>query len=224
MPEGRIATDSNLLELPAGLPRPEDDGAAAHLTGKPVPHLRLRSTAGVDRDVGELAGGLSVFFVYPATIAPPAVIPGEWSEIPGARGCTLENAGFRDAYPRLAELGCEVVGVSGQGQPDPAVGLAEQLELHHRLRLPFALLNDSRFELARALELPTFVANLRHPTVEFEGRSVAFRLQGRKLYKRLTFVASEGRVEKVFYPVFPPDRHAEAVLDYLRAREENHPG
>jgi peroxiredoxin len=218
MTKAGIRTDSNLLALPAGLPRPEDDGGARHLLGSAVPHVRLRSTGGEAIDVGEVARGLSVFFLYPATIAPPAVIPGEWSEIPGARGCTIQNAGFREAYPALSARGARVFGVSGQGQVDPDRGLAEQLELKERLRLPFDLLNDSRFELADALRLPTFVASLREPTVEFEGRRATFPLQGRRLLKRLTFIAEQGRIQRVFYPVFPPDRNAEEVLRSLGPR------
>jgi peroxiredoxin len=33
--------------------------------------------------------------------------------------------------------------------------------------------------------------------------------------KRLTLVVRAGVIEHVFYPVFPPDRHAEAVLEWL---------
>jgi peroxiredoxin len=36
-----------------------------------------------------------------------------------------------------------------------------------------------------------------------------------RLYRRLTLVAREGRVVKVFYPVFPPDRNASEVLAWL---------
>ena len=36
------------------------------------------------------------------------------------------------------------------------------------------------------------------------------------LVKRLSLVLSQGRIEKVFYPVFPPDKHAAEVLDWLR--------
>lgn len=211
----RIPTDSNLTRLPAGLPRPVDDGAARHLTGRRVPHVRLRSTSGDLMDIAEAAEQLAVFFCYPATLAPPAVIPGEWSEIPGARGCTIQNIGFRDSFGALAALGARVYGVSGQGQRNPDSGLREQCELRARLGLPFDLLNDSRFELATALSLPTFVAELKEPWVDFEGRRVRFALQGKRLYKRVTFVVRRGIIEKVFYPVFPPDRNAEEVLAYL---------
>jgi hypothetical protein len=36
------------------------------------------------------------------------------------------------------------------------------------------------------------------------------------LYKRVTLVAEQGRITKVFYPVFPPDRNAADVVEHLR--------
>jgi peroxiredoxin len=62
------------------------------------------------------------------------------------------------------------------------------------------LLNDSGFALAQLLGLPTF---------EFAGV---------RRYRRLTFIARSGRIEKVFYPVFPPDEHPAEVLAWLAAR------
>ena len=44
------------------------------------------------------------------------------------------------------------------------------------------------------------------PTFEFEGVT---------LYRRVTLVLEAGRIAKVFYPVFPPDRNAEEVLAWL---------
>jgi peroxiredoxin len=215
---GRIPTDSDLFALPNGLPVPKDDGAARHLLGAVVPAVLLRSTRRPWVNVREESQHLSVFFFYPATVKPGIPIPGEWSEIPGARGCTLENCAFRDAYSEFQKQSCRVFGVSGQGR-DPDEGLAEQREFADRVQLPFELLNDSRFELTNALALPTFVARLRSPTVLFEGKESTFPLLGRTLVKRLTFVANQGRIEKVFYPVFPPDRNASVVLDHLRQRE-----
>jgi peroxiredoxin len=51
--------------------------------------------------------------------------------------------------------------------------------------------------VADALDLPTFTAD------------------GRRLYKRQTLIVSNGRIEHVFYPIFPPDQHAQQVLDWL---------
>jgi peroxiredoxin len=213
----RIPTDTDLFSLPAELPEPPDDGAARHLLGAAVPSISLRSTRGGWVNVAEVARHLAVFFFYPATVKPGIPIPGEWSEIPGARGCTLQNCGFRDEYSQFQAAGCAVFGVSGQGQ-EPPRGLEEQIEFARRVGLPFELLNDSRFELVQALSLPTFVVSLRSPSVEFEGKWYEFPLQGRTLIKRVTFVADHGQIEKVFYPVFPPDRNATAVLEFLRSR------
>jgi peroxiredoxin len=210
-----IPTDTNLFALPDGMPAPVDDGAARHLSGSTVPSVRLRSTRGRIVDVAEVARRPAVLFFYPATVRPGIPIPGEWSAVPGARGCTIESCGFRDEYAGFRALGWEVYGVSGQGEVDPDRGLAEQVEFAERVHLPYELLNDSAFELARALRLPTFVAALEHPTVEFEGKIHAFPLQGRTLVKRLTLLADRGRISKVFYPVFPPDRHAAEVRAYL---------
>jgi peroxiredoxin len=41
---------------------------------------------------------------------------------------------------------------------------------------------------------------------------------GEELYRRLAFVAAGGRIENVFYPVFPPDRNAADVVAWLTAR------
>jgi peroxiredoxin len=32
----------------------------------------------------------------------------------------------------------------------------------------------------------------------------------------MALVIRDGRIEKLFYPVFPPDRNAEAVIEWLR--------
>jgi peroxiredoxin len=39
---------------------------------------------------------------------------------------------------------------------------------------------------------------------------------GRILITRLTLVLEDGRIEKVFYPVFPPGKNADEVLAWLR--------
>jgi peroxiredoxin len=62
------------------------------------------------------------------------------------------------------------------------------------------MLSDPRFTLADALDLPTFAA----PGHE-------------RLYSRLTIVVRDGLIEHVFYPIFPPNTHAQQVLDWLHA-------
>jgi len=179
--------------LPSGLPVPEDDGAADGLEGRALPALALASTAGGSVDLAEAARGLLVLYVYPRTAAAGERIPAAWDRIPGARGCTAENCAFRDHAGELAALGAAVHGLSAQP-------IGEQRELAERERIPYPLLNDAGLQLARQLGLPTF---------EFGGR---------RLYRRLTLIACAGRVEKVFYPVFPPDAHPVEVVAWLAGR------
>jgi len=35
------------------------------------------------------------------------------------------------------------------------------------------------------------------------------------MYKRLTLIVKESKVIKVFYPVFPPDKHIFDILEWL---------
>jgi len=179
-------------QLPADLAVPEDDGAADHLAGLPMPSFALPATTGGTVDLTAVTSPRVVVYAYPKTGRPGIAMPDGWDLIPGARGCTPESCDFRDHHGELAALGAEVFGLSSQST-------GYQAEAADRLHLPFALLSDERFELADALRLPTF-------TVE-----------GERLYRRLTLVVRDGRVEHAFYPVFPPDGHAEQVLSWLRA-------
>jgi peroxiredoxin len=185
-----MARADDIPALPADLPVPEDDGAADHLTGMALPALALPSTAGGEVRLDELPG-LTVLFCYPRTGRPGEEMPPGWDAIPGARGCTNEACGFRDGHDQFADLGVRVLALSAQDS-------AYQGELAERLELPFPVLSDERFELVRALGLPTFEA------------------AGMILLERLTLVIRGGRIEHVFYPVFPPDTHAAEVLAWLR--------
>jgi peroxiredoxin len=207
--------DDDPYRLPPGMPAPVDDGACEHLPGLPVPRVVLRSSAGRTVDVSEAARRPTVFYVYPGTLRPGVPIPAEWSSIPGARGCTVENLGFRDRYEDFRRRGYQVYGVSGQGQSEPEEGIREQTELAQRLRLPFELLNDSRLEFVRALGLPTFAVRLISPRFEFRGRVQTFALEGKTLAKRVTLVADGGRIRRAFYPVFPPNEAAVQVLAWI---------
>lgn len=184
---------SSLLELPPDLPVPEDDGAAAHLVGLSAPHLSLPSTAGGTVAIDELPPGRTIVFVYPMTGKPGAALPEGWDAIPGARGCTSEACDFGDNHADL--LGAGASGVYGVSARD----IDYQREAAERLRLPYALLSDADLLLSERPGLPTFEAG------------------GLRLFKRLTLIIRDGVIERVFYPVFPPNEHAEQVLAWLRA-------
>ncbi|HEX6117223.1 MAG TPA: peroxiredoxin [Solirubrobacterales bacterium] len=181
------------MTLPDDLPVPVDDGAADHLPGAAMPALELAATGGSAVDLAALPDR-TVLYAYPRTGVPgeDSLVP-DWDEIPGARGCTPEACGFRDHHAELLAAGAGgVYGLSTQGT-------AYQREAAERLGLPFPILSDADLELTRALRLPSFEAG------------------GETLVKRLTLLVTGGRIERVWYPVFPPDRHAGEVLAWLRA-------
>lgn len=138
--------------------------------------------------------GRTVVYCYPRTGRPDQEIPKGWNEIPGARGCTPQSCAFRDHYAELKAAGALVFGLSTQTTD-------YQREAADRLRLPFSLLSDADLGFAKALRLPVF------------------EVESMVLIKRLTLVLRDGSIEKVFYPVFPPDKNAEQVIAWLnRAR------
>ena len=185
-----MARSDNVLELPANLPVPRDDGACDHLTGARLPSLALPSTRGRTIDLSLLAG-TTVVYIYPRTGRPDQELPTGWNAIPGARGCTPQSCAFRDQFAELNALG--VTRLCGLSTQDSAY----QHEAVERLHLPFELLSDAKLEFAGALNLPTF------------------EVDGMTLIRRITLIARDGVIEKYFYPVFPPDRNAQAVADWL---------
>jgi peroxiredoxin len=178
--------------LPPNLPAPVDDGGADHLPGTAIPPLRLDSSQG-PVDLAELAAERLVLYVYPRTGTPGIEPPEGWDEFPGARGCTPQSCGFRDHVGELATFGAWVAGLSAQTLP-------EQVEFAERTHMPYPVIADPELRLRDALGLPTF------------------EIAGMTLYKRLALVADSGTIVKVFYPVFPPDRNAADVVDWLRSR------
>ena len=184
----------NIHALPKDLPVPQDDGACRHLTGMRLPQIALLSTAGRRVDISWLAGR-TIVYCYPRTGRPDQELPTGWNAIPGARGCTPQSCAFRDHFEELKRAGAaQVYGLSTQDT-------AYQLEAVERLHLPFELLSDEKLAFAKALNLPMF------------------EVDRMKLIKRLALIVRDGVIEKVFYPVFPPDRNAGDVLRWLAGRQ-----
>jgi peroxiredoxin (alkyl hydroperoxide reductase subunit C) len=186
-----VMTVRNLMQVPPDLPVPVDDGAARHLTGLKVPDLALNATDGSQVNLAKLSGR-TVVYAYPRTGEPGKPSIDGWDLIPGARGCTPQSCAFRDHYATLIALGvAQLYGLSTQDTD-------YQREAATRLHLPFSILSDADLNLTRALRLPTFT------------------IAGLTLVKRLALVIDDGVITKVFYPVFPPDKNAEEVIDWLR--------
>ena len=182
----------NLLAVDwSKIPAPQDDGGARHLAGLAVPDVALPATDGTKISLARIPGR-AVVFAYPRTGVPgqPSLVD-DWDMIPGARGCTPQTCAFRDLHKMLITAGAaRVFGLSAQDT-------AYQREAAQRLHLPFPLLSDEKLVLTGALRLPTM------------------QVAGDTLIKRLAMVIDDGRISKVFYPVFPPDRNAGEVLAWL---------
>ena len=43
-----------------------------------------------------------------------------------------------------------------------------------------------------------------------------FEVEGITLWKRITLIVFNGGIDQVFYPVFPPDKNAEDVLNWVK--------
>jgi peroxiredoxin len=158
-----------------------------------LPSIDLRATSGLTVDLSTEGRPWLVVYCYPRTGRPDQEPPGgaaAWNAIPGARGCTPQSCAYRDHYAELVALGATVYGLSTQDTEC-------QSEAVQRLHLPFPLLSDAQLDLAGALRLPTFT------------------FAGFELIKRLTLIAHAGRIEEVFYPVFPSDADAGRVVEWL---------
>jgi peroxiredoxin len=183
----------NLTEVDwSKIPAPIDDGAAAHLAGKIIPPVSLLATDDTSVTLSALSGR-TVVFGYPRTGEPGKIaLVDDWDMIPGARGCTPQTCAFRDLFAEFKAAGAEqVFGLSTQSNE-------YQAEMASRLHLPFPVLSDEKLELTRALDLPTM------------------EVAGLTMIKRLALIVDNGRISHVFYPVFPPDRNASDVLDWLK--------
>lgn len=159
--------------------------------GETLPPITLPATDGSVVDLAQLRGTI-VVYVYPYTGRPGVPDPLGWNDIPGAHGSTPETEGFRDLAPDYARLDVGIFGLSAQS--------AEwQHEMAQRLRVQFPILSDAGFAFADALGLP-----------RFETGGVTY-------LERLTLIARDRIIVRVFHPVPDPAGHAAEVLAALHA-------
>ena len=126
------------------------------------------------------------------TGVPGKALPQGWDEIPGARGCTPQSCTFRDNFSKLKELGVKnIFGLSTQNKE-------YQKELADRLHLPYPILSDEKLEFAKKLKLPLF------------------EVEGMDLIKRITLILKDNEIVKYFYPIFPPTKNVEDVIEYFK--------
>lgn len=159
------------------------------LVGKKIVPVGLWSDG--DNLTDPVGASWTVLYAFPGAFAPVgSPLPPDWSDIPGAAGCTLESTTYRDRFGDFESMGVTLRGLSTQ-RPDQLRAFAEHA------RLPFPLLSDEDLTLTAALRLPTF------------------RAAGVDRLKRLTMIVDPSRtIRAVQFPVVDP---AGSVAESLAA-------
>ena len=188
-----MSSNADPYVLPDGLPAPEDDGAADHLTGSPVPPLVLESSLG-PLDLVDLCAGRGVLYVYPRAGRPGVPMLDGWDAIPGARGCTPQSCGFRDHASELAALGARVAGAP------PRPWTTSGVRRRNRMR--------SRSPPTRSCACATSSGCRRSTS------------GGLELYKRLAFVAEQRQIVRSSTRCSRPTGTRQDVLDWLQRLTE----
>lgn len=178
------------------LPYPRDDGQAALLEGARVPDVLVPCTRGQPVNLAALPG-VAVVVCYSATMAAegaahPQLSCWPYDRASGAGGAVAHLQAFSDAHAVLRSAGAtHVYGIAAE-PPD------WQTDLANSMRLRFCLLSDSRLQLAQQAKLPVL-------------QSV-----GHVYLKETVLIICQGVIEKVFYPMMPPEQSAARVIQWLQ--------
>ena len=172
-------------------PRPIDDVKANHLLNSSLPDILLKNQQGNLLNLKRSDTFRLILYFYPMTGNPNKILPKNWDQIPGATGCTTETCAFRDNYEELIKLNAVPIGISTQTVEDIQ-------EMTDRLLIQYDVLSDSQNILLYDLNIPHF------------------KNENKIYFKRLTLIVEKNIVKKVFYPIFPPNKHIDKVLEWLR--------
>ena len=172
-------------------PRPKDDGKASHLLNSHLPPISLKNQQGNLLNLKRLDTFRLILYFYPMTGNPNKILPKNWDQIPGATGCTSETCTFRDNYEEFIKLNAIPIGISTQTVEDIH-------EMTNRLLIQYDVLSDSDYSLMNALSIPNFTN------------------ENKIYFKRITLIVEKNIVKKVFYPIFPPNKHINEVLQWLK--------
>ena len=182
--------NEDLTKLPGNLPQPDNDGMSDHLLGMIIPSIILPSTKKDSLDLSKIVTHYVILYFFPMMSVPEKRLPSGWNNIAGARGCTPQNITINEHKEDLLKYDAIPIGISTQP-------IDELTKLSSLRKLSQPLLSDSNLEFREKLNIPTF------------------QVENNTMYKRLTLIVKESKIIKVFYPVFPPDRHIFEILEWL---------
>ena len=180
---------NDLTKLPDNLPQPDNDGAADHLLGMTIPSIILPSTEG-KLDLSKINTPYMVLYFFPMMAISEKSLPIGWDDIPGARGCTPQNITINDHIKELQKYNAGIYGVSTQS-------IDELTELSSLRKFSQPLISDSSLKFQEKLQISTF------------------HVENKTMYRRLSLIVKDSRIVKVFYPVFPPDKHIFEILEWF---------
>ena len=181
--------NEDLTILPDNLPKPDDDGKSNHLVGMTIPNITLASTKG-EIDLSKINTQHMVLCFFPIMSTPEKALPLGWNDIPGARGCTTQNITINEHSKDLQKYDVSVCGISTQ-----AIDELTELSLLRKFSQP--LISDTSLKFQEKLQIPTF------------------DVENKTMYKRLTLIVKDSKIIKVFYPIFPPDKHIFEILEWF---------
>lgn len=180
----------DLTKFPRDLPIPQDDGTTQHLLGMNMPEITLQSSTGYPLDVSKINHKFTILYFFPMMVATGENLPLAWNDIPGARGCTPQNIVISKHSKDLQKYDATVIGISTQS-------IDELRKLSVLRKLSQSLMSDNELKFQEKLNIPTF------------------DVENKTMYKRLTLIVKDSKIIKVFYPVFPPDKHIFEIIEWL---------
>ena len=173
------------------IPLKEESGGEIYIKNISIPDISLQNQEGNFLRLDRSDTFRLVLYFFSKTGRPDRPLPANWNNIPGAKGCTIETCLFRDKYDEIISLNAVPIGISTQS-------VDENKEMTSRLGIQFDVLSDEKLELQTALNLPIFSINKK------------------KYLKRLTLIVENNIIKKVFFPVFPVNKHINEVLKWLK--------
>ncbi len=181
--------NEDFTKLPDNIPQPDDDGKSDHLVGMTIPNIILTSTKG-EIDISKINTQYMVLYFFPMISIPGKKLPSGWNDIPGARGCTPQNITINEHIEDLQKYNVSVCGISTQS-------IDELTELSLLRKFSQSLISDTSLKFQEKLKIPTF------------------HVENKTRYKRLTLIVKNSKIIKVFYPIFPPDKHIFEIIKWF---------